>query len=315
MSQISYQSFSSPRARRGRDRQSASNLVLKDQNLLSRILSFLDIRTLICSGQRISKLWREVIATTPSLQEALFFTSPPSNSPRLLNPLLAELWPLWFRSPSSFNKRRPRPKASDFRSLKWLQSPSAFRSRNASWRKMLVISGGTQITALKVTLFTQSWLGSEESHGVFSCPDGLRMGALWDLTKDWCMFDDQATFMLNWDEDLFSDGRGKVQFNPKPVENGGWKSKIRKIFPGKESKKGFANMSLKSTSSSNGRSDYAFSDDGTLDGSEERFVELILSYSVDTQDPEFIGPPVLGQEFQSEGYEKVSISYGKSIPI
>jgi hypothetical protein len=315
MSQISYQSFSSPRARRGRDRQSASNLVLKDPKLLSRILSFLDIRALICSGQRISKTWRQVISTTPSLQEALFFESPPSNAPRLLNPLLAELWPLWFRSPSSFNKRRPRPKASDFRSLKWLQSPSAFRRRNASWRKMLVISGGTQITALKVTLFTQSWLGLEESHGVFSCPDGLRMGALWDLTKDWCMFDDQATFMLNWDEDLFSGGRGKVQFNPKPVENGGWKSKIRKIFPGKESKKGFADMSLKSTSSSNGRSDYAFSDDVTLDGSEEQFVELILSYSVDTQDPEFIGTPVLGQEFQSEGYEKVSISYGKSFPI
>jgi hypothetical protein len=180
---------------------------------------------------------------------------------------------------------------------------------------MLVISGGTQITALKVTLFTQSWLGSEESHGVFCCPDGLRMGALWDLTKDWCMFDEEATFMLNWDEDLFSGGRGRVQCDSKPVENGGWKSKIRKIFPGKEAKKGFVDVSVKSTSSSTSQSVSAFSDDGTLDGSEERFVELILSYSVDTQDPEFNRPPVLGQEFQSEGYEKVSISYGKSIPI
>lgn len=141
------------------------------------------------------------------------------------------------------------------------------------------------------------------------------MGALWDLTKDWCMFDEEATFMLNWDEHLFSAGRGRVQCDPRPVENGGWKSKIRKIFPRKESRKGFADESLKSTSSSNGRSVYAFSDDGTLDGSEERFVELILSCSVDTQDPEFIGPPVLGQEFQSEGYEKVNISYEKSTPI
>jgi len=179
---------------------------------------------------------------------------------------------------------------------------------------MLAISGGTHITALKVKLHTQSWLGAQESQGVFLCPDGLRMGALWDLTKDWCMFDEEATFMVNWDEELFSgDGREKVQSIPKPVDSGRWKSKLRKIFPGKETKKGFTEVSLKSASSASTRSMY--SDNGSLDGSDERFVELILSYSIDNQDPELNGPPALGLEFQSEAYEKVSISYGKTVPI
>lgn len=179
---------------------------------------------------------------------------------------------------------------------------------------MLVISGGAQITALKVTLFTQSWLGAQESQGVFMCPNGLRMGALWDLTKDWCMYDEEATFMMNWDEDLFSGNeRGKVQSDPKPADSGRWKYKLRKMFSGKETKKGFTEMSLKSASSASARSVY--SDNGSLDASEERFVELILSYSIDNQDPELTGPPALGLEFQSEAYEKVSISYGKSVPF
>ncbi|KAE9364602.1 hypothetical protein N431DRAFT_431451 [Stipitochalara longipes BDJ] len=318
MSQFSYQSFSNPRARRGRDRPSASHLVLNDSKLLAHILSFLDIRSLLISGQRMCKTWHEAIAKTPALQEALFFKTPTSTATRLLNPLLRELWPLWFKSPSSFNKKRPRPKAADFRFLKWTQRPSAFRRPNASWRRMLVISGGTPVTALKVTLFTQSWLGAQESQGVFLCPDGLRMGALWDLTKDWCMFDEEATFMMNWDEDLFSGGGARapgVQFNPKPVDGGRWKHKLRKIFPGKETKKGFADVSLKSASSASSRSVYAYSENGSLDGVEDRSVEMILSYSVDNQDPDFTGPPALGLEFQSEAYEKVSISYGKSVPI
>jgi hypothetical protein len=319
MFQYSNQSFSTPRVRRGRDRQSASQLVLNDHKLLSRILSFLDIRTLLISGQRSCRSWREVIATTPSLQEALFFKFPPSSTPRLLNPLLEELWPLWFKSPSSFNKKRPRPKASDFRFLKWTQRPSAFRRRDASWRKMLVVSGGAQVTALKVTLLTQSWLGLEESEGVFRCPDGLRMGPLWDLTKDWCMFDEQATFMMNWDEELISGGistgRKRLDPVPKPQDGGRWKHKLKKILSSKPPTKGFSDMSLKSSSSSTARSLYAFSEDGSLEGAEDRFVELILSYSIDNQDPDLNGPPALGLEFQSEAYEKVGISYGKSIQV
>ena len=315
MSQFSYQSFSNPRARRGRDRPSASHLVLNDSKLLSHILSFLDVRSLLISGQRMCKTWHEIIAKTPALQEALFLKAPTATAPRLLNPLLRELWPLWFKSPSSFNKRRPRPKASDFRFLKWTQRPSAFRRPNASWRRMLVVSGGTPVTVLNVTLFTHSFLGAQESQGVVMCPHGLRMSTLWDLTKDWCMFDEEATFMMNWDEDLFSGG-GKalgIQPNQKPAESGGWKHKLRKIFPGTETKKGFADISLKSASSVSTRSVY--SENGSSDGGEDRFVELILSYSVDNQDPELNGPPTLGLEFQSEAYEKVSISYGKTIPI
>jgi hypothetical protein len=179
---------------------------------------------------------------------------------------------------------------------------------------MLVVSGGAEITSLKVTLHTQSFLGWEENQGVLLCPDGLRMGVLWDLTKDWCMYDEDATFMMNWDEELVSDGRGTVQSNPNPTEGGRLKHKLRKIFSGKQTKKGFTDMSLKSASSSTAKM-YAYSTDGSLESGEERSVEVILSYSIDNQDPGFNGPPILGAEFQSDAHEKISIAYGKAVPI
>jgi len=315
MFQYSNQPFSNPP--NGRDRlglSRASHLVLTSPELLSRILSLLGTRDLLISGQRISRTWHKIIADTPSLQEALFFAFPPSTAPRLLNPLLREIWPLWFKSPSSYSKKRPRPKASDFRFLEWTQRPSAFRRRDASWRKMLVVSGGTEITALKVTLHTQSFLGWEENQGVLLCPDGLRMGVLWDLTKDWCMYDEDATFVMNWDEELVSDGSGTVQSSPDPVEGRHWRHKLKKIFPGKQAKKGLTAMALKSATSS-AANVYAYSTDGSLESGEERSVEVILAYSIDNQDPGFNRPPVLGPEFQSEAHEMVSIAYGKGIPI
>jgi len=180
---------------------------------------------------------------------------------------------------------------------------------------MLVVSGGMPVTVLNITLVTHSFLGAQESQGVFMCPHGLRMGSLWDFTKDWCMYDEEATFMMNWDEELFSgaDKAPGTKSNQKPAESGRWKHKLRKIFPGKETKNGFADISVKSASSVSTRSVY--SENGSLDSGEDRLVELILSYSIDNQDPELTGPPALGLEFQSEAYEKICISYGKSVPI
>jgi hypothetical protein len=36
------------------------------------------------------------------------------------------------------------------------------------------------------------------------------MGLLYDLTKDWCTMDGDVTFMMNWVEDLTTDGSGRV---------------------------------------------------------------------------------------------------------
>jgi hypothetical protein len=160
-------------ARYGRERKSAIQTVLTTPKLLSHILSLLPIKDLLSSAQCVNRTWNNVIETTTPLQAALFLTSSSSTTPRILNSLLKTNWPQWFQAPSSFNKKRPRPAASDFYILKWAQRPSAFRRREASWRKMLVVSGGPEITGLKVTLRTQSWLGWQESQSMVLCSDGF----------------------------------------------------------------------------------------------------------------------------------------------
>ena len=146
-------------ARHGRERKSVIHAVLTTPKLLSYILSLLPIMDLLISAQLVNRTWHNVIENTIPLQAALFLTSSSSTTPRIPNPLLKTNFPQWFQALSSFSKKRPRPTASDFYLLKWAPRPSAFRRREALWRRMLVVSGGPEITGLKAALRTQSWLG------------------------------------------------------------------------------------------------------------------------------------------------------------
>jgi hypothetical protein len=139
------------------------------------------------------------------------------------------------------------------------------------------------------------------------------MGLLYDLTKDWCTMDGDATFMMNWAEDLTTDGNGRVAAIAPIVENR-WKHKLRKIFPKKQTRSGFTDLSLKSSTSSFAKVD-AYSTDGSQEGTEDQFLEIILTYSISSQPLEDDPPPALGPEFQSDAYEKVNIMYGESSSI
>ena len=178
---------------------------------------------------------------------------------------------------------------------------------------MLVVSGGPEITGLKVTLRTQCWLGWQDSQGMVLCPDGLRMGLLWDLTKDWCTMDGDASFLINWAQDLITDGRGRVEIVSETVDSQ-WKHKLRRLFPKKQTRSGFTDLSLKSSTSSFAKVD-AYSTDGSQEGTEDQFVELILTYSISSRPLKDDPPPALGPEFQSDAYEKVNIVYGESTSI
>jgi hypothetical protein len=137
---------------------------------------------------------------------------------------------------------------------------------------MLVVAGGPEITGLKVTLRTQSWLGWQESQGMVPCSDSPRIGLLYDLTKDWCTMDGDATFMMNWAEDLTTGGSGRVVTIAPIVENRG-KHKLRKLFPKKQTRSGFSDLSLKSSTPSFAKVD-AYSTDGSQEGTEDQFWKL-----------------------------------------
>jgi hypothetical protein len=139
------------------------------------------------------------------------------------------------------------------------------------------------------------------------------MGLLYDLTKDWCTMDGDATFMMNWVEDLTTDGGGRVAAIAPVVENR-WEHKLRKIFPRKRTRSGFINLSLKSSTSSFAKVDAYFTD-GSQEGAEDQFLEIILTYSISSQPLEGGPPPALGREFQSDAYEKVNVVYGESSSI
>lgn len=68
--------------------------------ILEAILLNIDIRDLLVSAQRICKHWRELVATSPRLQQRLFI-APDFTGPRKINPLLQEAFPFCFPDPEN----------------------------------------------------------------------------------------------------------------------------------------------------------------------------------------------------------------------
>jgi hypothetical protein len=119
--------------------------------------------------------------------------------------------------------------------LVWNIDVKAFKRREASWRRMLVVNGGDSITPLKVIERTQTMGGWSERKGVLHCEDGLRMGMLSDLTKDWCMWNDTSNFLLNWKEDLLPVKERHVDASWYDTHSGwgqaGWRQMLVGLLP------------------------------------------------------------------------------------
>ncbi|KAI2629476.1 hypothetical protein GGS21DRAFT_526363 [Xylaria nigripes] len=166
----------------------ARDSVLLTAELLEEILLHLDMRSLFIV-QRVSRQWRDLIATSPKIQRALFLRpAVPSSDPPIRNPLLAQVFPSWF-STRAEAENHPRthicsedveivPISNEFRN-------PAFKHPDASWRRMLVC----QPPALSLGRWDEL-LGPAEP-GVFPLlylekfPDGLRMDRLFNFVHSW----------------------------------------------------------------------------------------------------------------------------------
>ncbi|KAL4904797.1 hypothetical protein BDW74DRAFT_178372 [Aspergillus multicolor] len=126
--------------------------VLETPEILEMVLEQLDMRTLLISAQRVCHSWNNLIASSPALQKALFFTPIKDANERgmhekMLNPLLVETFPSVFPGPQKVEVKRRfinRDKRFDFRfsdlpiaSLED-EAQARFIRNDASWRRMLV---------------------------------------------------------------------------------------------------------------------------------------------------------------------------------
>lgn len=158
----------------------AMTAVLATGELFELILLQVDMRTLLISVQLVNTNWHEFIKHSVSLQRKLHFLAEPARTDRCWkhNPLLAELFPFWFRRKDDLSLWG----RTDFTSLHIAGEPAALQ-QHASWRRMFISQPPPRV--LGSWLDMQDW-GSGISHGfstdIQDFADGLRMGELYDMT-------------------------------------------------------------------------------------------------------------------------------------
>ncbi|RFN49020.1 putative f-box domain protein [Fusarium flagelliforme] len=164
----------------------AGRKVLEIYELLYCICTYMDMGTLF-NAQRVSKRWHEIISRSPLLQQNLYLEPCPPSDPtdeQIFNPLLLKHFePLLKRNKnyrSWENKLEYSSMAVPGMSITHMKGGrkvhKAFIRRSASWRRMLVSQ--PPITAIGYAVEID---GMEQTSRIISFPDGLRMGALYDM--------------------------------------------------------------------------------------------------------------------------------------
>lgn len=76
----------------------AVDAFLSTPELVQEMLLQLDLRTLLTSAQLVCRQWFDIIATSPTLQQALHLkpSRPSHEGGPVPNPLLAEAFPFWY---------------------------------------------------------------------------------------------------------------------------------------------------------------------------------------------------------------------------
>ncbi|KAI3327366.1 hypothetical protein HD806DRAFT_520232 [Xylariaceae sp. AK1471] len=186
---------------------SQCNTVFRTPELLEAILSQLDMRTLLVSAQLVNREWCELVGSSPTIQKALYFEPITQTSKTMTqNPLLVEVFPLWFREIKKKDEvpnehSRFKRDFVSFRREDFYQLPMADKSRrdafmhpDATWRRMLV----RQPPALRLGRWTRhhGMGGDSQSFHLHEFPDGLRMGIIYDWAMDWAV---AGSFRVAWD--------------------------------------------------------------------------------------------------------------------
>lgn len=150
--------------------------------IAENILARLPMKDLLLA-QRVSSGWREVIRTSPVLQELLFMRPAQSGATqdisadgvpiREFNPLLIEHMPMWFSKNGDAWRQT-------VRDAPWAQTVSrlVFLRQDASWRRMLLAQ--PPFTTFENVQQVHCQGGDRLSVGYVEQQDGVRMGLAYD---------------------------------------------------------------------------------------------------------------------------------------
>ncbi|KAJ6564620.1 hypothetical protein B0H19DRAFT_1026259 [Mycena capillaripes] len=175
---------------------SARDEVISTPELLEQTLACLPMRDLLVVAPLVSKAW-QATTLSPTLQRALFFEPDPTATEPVQNPLLAELFPLFFAPAGNEDENGPRlwpGHATSIMAMPWTKASSAFRRAGTSWRRMLVTQPPAQ--TMLVTHISYHQGGSSEGRAVLR-DLSLRMGVLYDIVMPFAD-DRDFDFCIRW---------------------------------------------------------------------------------------------------------------------
>ncbi|KAK8123220.1 hypothetical protein PG984_011890 [Apiospora sp. TS-2023a] len=136
--------------------------VLATPELLEAILGFVSMRQLLVAGQRVCKLWKDVIDRSPQLQKHLYFRPEPAieqkgtinaeplstiaalatPNPLLQDPFAYHFFPGHQKGTTWYGQRSVarlwKPELLSEIDVEWMTRRDAFMRAGASWRSMLV---------------------------------------------------------------------------------------------------------------------------------------------------------------------------------
>jgi hypothetical protein len=182
--------------------------------VLELILLQLPLEDLLINAQRVNHLFHDLITSSRSLQQALFFCPSQDNSYGEVhyNSLLQKKFPPWFEDKWLMARTYRLFDHKHFWRLDWNSSKErtdAYARKEASWRRMLVAQPPVQDLIVKVR--TEAMGGPTQRKGELKFEDGLRMGLFYDLVQDFVEHQPATYFVIRWySPSLFEDLDGST---------------------------------------------------------------------------------------------------------
>ena len=158
---------------------SACDRVISTPELLEIVFIQLDSLSALLFAQLVSRHFHTVIASSPKLQQKLFFrpvASSEDSQEWTINPLLRQHFVPFFLTLST-------PDYASFKLMDWATSkPEAFLRADASWRKMLIVQPPpAELTVVRVC---EGQGGDSEQRAIVPFHDrmygGVTMGIIYD---------------------------------------------------------------------------------------------------------------------------------------
>ncbi|VUC29138.1 unnamed protein product [Clonostachys rosea] len=197
--------------------------------ILEAILLQLDLRDLLLS-QLISAHFKLIISTSPAIQQRLFLSPAPANTPPQLNPMLAALFPVLFSLKRPVDTNQLYQLQDTIGTQEWYTDES-WRHKllrpDASWRRMFPVQPPAKLDEIKI--FSYDWCLYQASRRARTRlgrelqpmqETGIRMGLLYDLIVHFNSLHPDPEFYVHWEMFPLQPGKEEWQAERSPYDDG-----------------------------------------------------------------------------------------------